>query len=449
MKNIAYILINYFFANIADMVLFYILLRPICFSKQSLKNGIVTILLLSQFVILVDYFCEPGSIILMITVNMVWFFMGSITEKHVSKKKTVFQLILSSVILVISNIMFICIPILVFKLDVVDLLSNGHIRWILIIFSKVLEIILAFYSLYLIRYYKILQHTYFFKPICCLFSLFILSSLFLFKEILNLQKLKKPMHTNTIMVLLITEFTILAVIVFIIQVYKKLQYMNKTEVENHIQKLVLDCQKDAIKTIRTKQHEYKNHIESINALLLEHDINKAEYYIRKLLKQSIDTDQTIRKNASFMEILIDYKLKEAKTNEIQIIKKLTVCHDIPIEEYDLAIVINNAMNNAIEACIKLPVIKRYIKCIIIIKLNYLNFYFENSCKEDIEWVNDELVTTKNDKAVHGFGLQNIKHVVNKYNGIFMIGANKGIFNLKCSLLIPEYSTKQSYNTIQE
>ncbi|WP_455717944.1 sensor histidine kinase [Anaerosporobacter sp.] len=449
MKNLAYILINYYIANIADMALFYILLRPICFSKQSRKNGIVTVLFLSQFVILVDYFCVPSSIMLMITVNIAWFFLGSIIEKHVSKEKIIFQLILASVILVMSNIIFTCIPLMVFKLDVLDLFSKGHIRWILIIFSKVLEIILAFYSLYLIRYYKILQHTYFFRPICCLFSLFILNSLVLLKGMLKLQKLNKAMQTNTTMVLLITELTILAVIVFVIQVYKKLQYMNKTEVENHTQKLVLDRQKDAIKMIRTKQHEYKNHIESINALLLEHDINRAEYYILKLLEQSIDTDQTIKKNASFMEILIDYKLKEARTNEIQIIQKLTVCHDIPIEDYDLAIVINNAMNNAIEACIKLPANKRYIKCIITIKLSYLNFYFENSCREDIECVNDELLTTKDDKAVHGFGLQNIKQVVNKYNGIFMIGANKGIFTLKCSLLIPEDSMKQSYNTIQE
>ena len=47
------------------------------------------------------------------------------------------------------------------------------------------------------------------------------------------------------------------------------------------------------------------------------------------------------------------------------------------------------------------------------------------------------VTTKHDKAYHGYGLRSIKNSVKKYNGVFQVKIKDGCFCLKILFPIKE------------
>ena len=46
----------------------------------------------------------------------------------------------------------------------------------------------------------------------------------------------------------------------------------------------------------------------------------------------------------------------------------------------------------------------------------LYFEFYNSTKENVMQTNPQLKTTKTEKAVHGYGIENVREIVEKYHG---------------------------------
>ena len=58
-------------------------------------------------------------------------------------------------------------------------------------------------------------------------------------------------------------------------------------------------------------------------------------------------------------------------------------------------------------------------------------------EEELEFEDNLPVTTKHDKAYHGYGLRSIKNSVKKYNGVFQVKIKDGCFCLKILFPIKE------------
>lgn len=67
------------------------------------------------------------------------------------------------------------------------------------------------------------------------------------------------------------------------------------------------------------------------------------------------------------------------------------------------------------------------------KNNYWYMKIVNTSDSDIEVKNNNVLTTKSDSINHGFGLQNIKDVVNKHKGEFRIAQIDGKFILEITM----------------
>uniref|UniRef100_UPI0040271C11 GHKL domain-containing protein n=1 Tax=Mediterraneibacter gnavus TaxID=33038 RepID=UPI0040271C11 len=61
----------------------------------------------------------------------------------------------------------------------------------------------------------------------------------------------------------------------------------------------------------------------------------------------------------------------------------------------------------------------------------------NPVEEELEFEDNLPVTTKHDKAYHGYGLRSIKNSVKKYNGVFQVKIKDGCFCLKILFPIKE------------
>ena len=67
------------------------------------------------------------------------------------------------------------------------------------------------------------------------------------------------------------------------------------------------------------------------------------------------------------------------------------------------------------------------------KNNYWYVKIANTSSSDIKIRNNNVLTTKSDPLNHGFGLQNIKDVVNKHKGEFKIAQIDGDFILEITM----------------
>ncbi|HEY8424370.1 MAG TPA: ATP-binding protein [Clostridia bacterium] len=102
---------------------------------------------------------------------------------------------------------------------------------------------------------------------------------------------------------------------------------------------------------------------------------------------------------------------------------------------DICSIFGNALENAIEGVknIKDPE-RRLIKLVVYSKNDLLIINFGNYYESKLKFENGNLVTTKKDQNLHGYGIKSIKMAVAKYGGTVNIDTKDNWFNL--SILIP-------------
>lgn len=104
------------------------------------------------------------------------------------------------------------------------------------------------------------------------------------------------------------------------------------------------------------------------------------------------------------------------------------CIPSEINSTDLCIILSNALDNAIEAVRNIPG-----ENTVHVRGNYQQGYFvliiKNPTVNTFSETNELPSTSKGDTVHHGFGLSNIKHTVEKYNGKMNISVIDNTFVL--------------------
>ena len=124
---------------------------------------------------------------------------------------------------------------------------------------------------------------------------------------------------------------------------------------------------------------------------------------------------------NIVDALINFKYAVAKVQGIKFNLKIFVPDLLPINQCDIGIVLGNSIDNAIEAvkeckhsekliCITMGVKKESL--VLVVKNPY-----ENCIKKDKK---GNLLTTKKEVYRHGYGINSIKRVVEKYEGEVLI-----------------------------
>lgn len=184
---------------------------------------------------------------------------------------------------------------------------------------------------------------------------------------------------------------------------------------------------------RKREHEYRNQIMVVRALVKDRKLEKLEDYLSKLDKQSGNRVDYFDTNHVIVNAILNTKYQEARDKGIVFVVKINDLSNIKIRDEDLVIILSNLLNNAIEACglcsdklIKIKLVKEKGQIIISVV---------NTFGTKPVLVNGEYQTTKENKAAHGIGIWNIKETVSKYDGSCVIGHRNSLFQVV--IVIPE------------
>ncbi len=101
--------------------------------------------------------------------------------------------------------------------------------------------------------------------------------------------------------------------------------------------------------------------------------------------------------------------------------------EIHVSDVDMTIIMGNLLDNAIEACLDVKDKSRYINLEISCGYGKIDILIKNSIDGKVEIVNSHLHTIKKDKENHEHGLNNIRKIVEKYNGHFKNSNNNNEF----------------------
>lgn len=182
--------------------------------------------------------------------------------------------------------------------------------------------------------------------------------------------------------------------------------------------------------VRSLYHDMKNHL-----LILEKQNSADTKEMAEDLRRKIsDYENYVHTGNEFLDIIIRDKAKKAKETETDFSANINFERGSFIDAMDMSTIFGNALDNALEAQLKIPKNRRMITVKADCVREMLSIVFENNCVID---GNGHEKTTKQDQFLHGFGIRNIKKAVEKYEGECSIRKESGRFAMKIILPLPE------------
>jgi len=227
----------------------------------------------------------------------------------------------------------------------------------------------------------------------------------------------------------------LAVVLF--GIYSTVQYINYLHEKNELNMAIernamqLATYDKLIQTYQENQifyHDLKNQYLVIENYLKNKEYDKAEQYMKELKVIKFESLYKQRTGIRAVDILLDYKIKEAEAQQIYVDAVVDVV-DLKLTDQELTALLGNALDNAIEACKKMKHGVKWIR-ITIRKIQEMTLIkISNSYEHQPLEKTGIFVSTKNNPQVHGWGIKSMRMIVEKYEGKLKVDYSQGEFSL--------------------
>ena len=175
-------------------------------------------------------------------------------------------------------------------------------------------------------------------------------------------------------------------------------------------------------------HDIRNHFLVLEGMLKNKQTDRAISYIQEIRKSELEADHYIQTENIVVNALLSEKVSLAKKYNIKVQLSISDLHDSFVSDRDWCVILANLFDNAIEAASQVVVNRE-----IIIKIEEVAYgmvlVVKNTFQGEVVDAGGDLVTTKENKEEHGFGFENVKFAVSKYNGIIQRRCIKNIFQV--------------------
>jgi hypothetical protein len=186
--------------------------------------------------------------------------------------------------------------------------------------------------------------------------------------------------------------------------------------------------------IRGMRHDMKNHLSNMRLLMKQNGAENTgstpepelNEYMNRMGETLDKLDFDFKTGNSVSDVVIHQAFARARHDGIRFTSEFFFPTAVKVNAYDLAVILQNALENACEACMTLPNGKRFID--IRSRLKGETFFVEisNSYAGDVFLDSQTGLppTRKTDGGAHGLGLVNIQRTAEKLQGDIAIQLDK-------------------------
>ncbi len=244
-------------------------------------------------------------------------------------------------------------------------------------------------------------------------------------------------------IVLITFLINIVMIILIITIYEKIvAFLQESALEQlKLQKYELNQNYFDELSVKSKQlsslrHDFKNHLGVLRGRLEQKDYEAAILYLNSIIERSQAASEIIITNNPTISSILQAKKSECERKEISF--EFTVGFEkiYKVSDMDLIIILGNILDNAISAADNDKLENKKIHLSIYQADTFLVIICVNNFVEKPVEINGQLITTKNDKNIHGIGLMNVSEVCDKYDGESNYTYDEQTFTIK--ILLPNY-----------
>lgn len=184
--------------------------------------------------------------------------------------------------------------------------------------------------------------------------------------------------------------------------YKLESKSRELELQTKYQEQQLKTMNDSVEKIRALKHEFKKHFSMLETLSESKNYEELNKYLQEMYEKDIKVD-----------------------TEIVLLEKLDISF------YDFNIILGNLLDNSIEAAEQTE--EKYIKIYITYRKHKLNIEIHNTTNNKVDMNN--VKTTKKDTVNHGYGIKNIKEILNKYESVYDAEQDGNMFKTKMCIFM--------------
>jgi sensor histidine kinase regulating citrate/malate metabolism len=210
--------------------------------------------------------------------------------------------------------------------------------------------------------------------------------------------------------------------------YKALSLISQNIIESQQQYYTLVNEKQ--QEIRSIRHEMKNHLACIRSLYLSDKLPEMEQYIRQLIETSEYSAGLFDTGNDIVNAILNDAQSRYQKDHIAIRLEGGFPPVLYIAPMDLCVIFANLISNAVEAILKMDKREENNQCIDVKISSYKDDLYidvKNPTAREVMLSGGRLMTTKNDKSLHGFGVQNVIQRVEKYHGTYQFHMDQDRF----------------------
>ena len=181
--------------------------------------------------------------------------------------------------------------------------------------------------------------------------------------------------------------------------------------------------------VRKVQHDMKHHLTVVSGQLESGQTDECKAYIRELLPTVERFGETVRTENKVLDYLINSKLCSIKDAQIVISGSVGDLSDI--RDIDLACLMGNILDNAIEAVA--PLERKKIELLFMKQNSNRVIICKNTIAKSVLAENRDLNSTKSGGNSHGYGHIIINKIVGDYDGMVEYFEEDGMFGIQVIL----------------
>lgn len=401
------------FMYIFEFLLFFYYSDTLFQEKKNKKIRIISILT-TNIIMFVVYQLNITylNVILMFIINtLLLFFLYNI-----SYKTAVFHSLIFMVVMLSSEILVMAISSIVFN-DFNALENDINAYIFVVVVSKLIyfSIMMTILRLFAQKENNDYSNKYFWL----LFVMPLASILMLlsFRYITYQISLPRNMYILWIVsciVLLLSNILVFIIYEYSIKNTKELYDIKSIQHQEEQDKKYFEVIEQSNKDMRIFAHDIKNHLIQIDNF---DNITEVHSYITKLVPDIEKFSNTGISKNKMLDLIISKYVTLCESKNIKFDIDVKTANLNYIDDVDLSTLMNNLLDNAVEAAQNST--EKYIKINIFSKNKlYDGLVIKNSCDVPPKEESGELKTTKSNLKFHGIGTSSIKKIIKKYNSVY-------------------------------
>lgn len=321
--------------------------------------------------------------------------------------------------------------------------NAGYVRIVSLVFAKTVQFIFTAVFYYLIR--KFDEH---YSVNNWQFEAFMMVAVTICSfEAINLisgtDQIKQGIMTVALMVsMLALNFIVLAAVLSLLEKEKE-----ETQFKIFFEKIDIEISQMqdsnvAYEELKNLRHEIRNEYLPIRELLINKNYDAAEAELTRLIgdaEKSFERNIMVETGYKRIDSVLNYYIRLLYTEGAELDYMAGQVDLGSLDEKEVSMILTNLVKNAYEALQHVSEKKAEIK--IGNSRGNLLILVSNSIEGTVIDNVNAHVTSKKDKADHGYGVRTIERIVNQKNGIFSSSEENNIFT--CKVLLP--TEKKNYH----